>query len=81
MTVEVTFWSYFADFAGTGSAGFEVPHGITIDGLLQEVYRAHPRLAGLRNSTLVAVGVEYQGGSYILQPGDSVSLFPPVQGG
>jgi molybdopterin converting factor small subunit len=25
--------------------------------------------------------VEYQGASYVLQPGDEVSLFPPVQGG
>jgi molybdopterin converting factor small subunit len=81
MTVEVTFWSYFADLAGTGSGKFEVPVGTPVDELLRSVYRSHPRLGALRNSTLVAVGVEYQGGSYLLQPGDSVSLFPPVQGG
>ena len=35
----------------------------------------------MQNSTLLAVGVEYQTRDYVLQPGDEVSLFPPVQGG
>ena len=30
---------------------------------------------------LVAVGVDYQGRDYVLQEGDEVSIFPPVQGG
>jgi molybdopterin converting factor small subunit len=40
-----------------------------------------PKLAAMQNSTLIAVGVEYQGRSYVLQEGNEVSLFPPVQGG
>ena len=35
----------------------------------------------MQNSTLIAVGVDYQTRSYRLQEGDEVSLFPPVQGG
>ena len=53
----------------------------TVDGLLGTLYKAHPALAELRRSTLIAVGVEYQDGEYVLKPGDHVSLFPPVQGG
>jgi molybdopterin converting factor small subunit len=30
---------------------------------------------------LIAVGVDYQKGDYVLKEGDEVSLFPPVQGG
>ena len=81
MKVSVTFWSYFAELAGVREAEFEVPDGSTVEALLHAVHEAHPRLTAMRNSTLVAVGVEYQGGSYVLRPGDSVSLFPPVQGG
>jgi molybdopterin converting factor small subunit len=40
-----------------------------------------PKLAAMQKSMLVAVGVEYQDRSYVLQNGDEVSLFPPVQGG
>jgi molybdopterin converting factor small subunit len=40
-----------------------------------------PKLEPMRRSTLLAVGVEYEGREYVLRPGDEVSLFPPVQGG
>jgi molybdopterin synthase sulfur carrier subunit len=81
MIVPVQLWSYFRDLAGCPDLVVEVPNGASLGQLLDEVYRRHPRLAPLRQSTLLAVGVEYQGPSYVLQPGDDVSLFPPVQGG
>jgi molybdopterin converting factor small subunit len=81
MKVPVTFWSYFADLAGVKESEFELPEGESVEELLQAVYRAHPRLAALRNSTLIAVGVEYEKGTHRLKSGDVVSLFPPVQGG
>jgi molybdopterin converting factor small subunit len=40
-----------------------------------------PKLAGMRNSSLMAVGVDYQKPTCVLKEGDEVSLFPPVQGG
>ena len=40
-----------------------------------------PKLAAMKKSTLLAVGVDYQPRDYVLQDGDEVSLFPPVQGG
>jgi molybdopterin converting factor small subunit len=35
----------------------------------------------MEKSMLIAVGLDYQPRNYVLQPGDEVSLFPPVQGG
>jgi len=35
----------------------------------------------MKNSTLKAVGVNYQMDEFMLSDGDEVSLFPPVQGG
>jgi len=81
MTVPVHFWSYFRDLAGAAQLEVQIPEGATVESVLQAVYVAHPRLGALRQSTLIAVGVEYQGPSYVLKPGDEVSLFPPVQGG
>ena len=49
--------------------------------LLNHMIRRFPELGAMQNSTLTAVGVEYQGRGYVLQEGDEVSLFPPVQGG
>ena len=81
MTIPVQLWSYFRDLAGEAQLAVEVAAGSTVADVLVAVYARHPKLAALRNSTLIAVGVEYQGTSYVLQPGDEVSLFPPVQGG
>jgi molybdopterin converting factor small subunit len=81
MTIPVTFWSYFAELAGCSETVVTVSASSTVDELLTALYQAHPALAELRRSTLIAVGVEYQNGEYVLKPGDHVSLFPPVQGG
>ena len=45
------------------------------------VFEKFPKLSAVQNSMLVAVGVDYQAGDYVLREGDEVSLFPPVQGG
>jgi MoaD family protein len=81
MNVTVVFYSYFKDLAGRDEVVLEIAPGHTIDSLLTQVFADFPRLAEMRRSMLVAVGVEYQNGSYALKPGDRVSLFPPVQGG
>ncbi len=81
MTISISFWSYFAELAGGAETTVDVPEGTTVETLLATVYRDRPALAGLRRSTLIAVGVDYQDGDYVLKPGDRVSLFPPVQGG
>ena len=81
MHVQVQFWSYFTELAGTNQVVAELPLGSKVEELLHWIYQRHPRLAAMRNSTLVAVGVDYQGGSYELKDGYEVSLFPPVQGG
>jgi len=81
MTVSVHLWSYFRDLAGTSRMRVEIADGGTVDAVLDAVYAAHPKLEALRQSTLIAVGVEYQGRSHVVRPGEEVSLFPPVQGG
>jgi len=81
MRLRVHFYSYFKDLAGCAETEELLPAGGTVGNLLQQLYGRFPRLAPMERSTLVAVGVEYQGHDYALNDGDEVSLFPPVQGG
>jgi MoaD family protein len=81
MTIRVQFWSYFKDLTGCAQASEELPAGATLGDLLQRLHVRFPKLLTMQNSTLIAVGVEYQGRDYVLKAGDEVSLFPPVQGG
>ncbi len=81
MKITVQFFSYFKDLTGTQQHAVELPAGSRIGTLLEQLPREFPKLEPMRKSTLVAVGLEYQDRNYVLQEGDTVSLFPPVQGG
>ncbi|MSR66277.1 MAG: MoaD/ThiS family protein [Pedosphaera sp.] len=81
MIVRVQFWSYFKDFTGCAETSESLPTNATVAVLLLQLYARFPKMAAMQNSTLIAVGVDYQGRSHVLKDGDDVSLFPPVQGG
>lgn len=81
MNVHVSFYSYFKELTGTAQTSVSLPEASPIDDLCRLLVERFPKLAGMRRSTLIAVGVEYQSGDYVLKDGDEVSLFPPVQGG
>ena len=81
MRVNVAFYSYFKDLTGCVGFAETLPECSTLDDLVKRVTARFPKLAGLRKSMLVAVGLEYQGSGYKLKDGDEISFFPPVQGG
>jgi molybdopterin converting factor small subunit len=79
--VTVHFYSFFKDLAGCSCLAQTLPVKTTLGELLRALSDRFPKLAPMQKSVLTAVGVEYQDRQYVLQPGDEVSLFPPVQGG
>jgi len=79
--VEVSFYSFFKDLAGCAGCSEVMPVGSKLADLIGLLSRRFPKLEPMRRSMLLAVGVEYQDGIYLLKDGDEVSLFPPVQGG
>ena len=81
MEVTVHFYSYFRDLTGCAELRLAATEGQTVGELLDALSREYPKLAAMRKSMLIAVGVEYQTRDYRLQEGDEISLFPPVQGG
>jgi len=81
MQTTVHFYSYFQALAGCAKTVETLSAGTTVGALHQQLMEKFPKLAAMKKSTLIAVGVDYQPGDYVLQDGDEVSLFPPVQGG
>jgi len=81
MNVNVLFHSYFKELTGTSHTQEALPPGATLGELHEHLMKRFPKLAAMRNSTLLAVGLEYQPRTQVLRDGDEVSLFPPVQGG
>ena len=81
MQVTVHFYSYFKDLTGCTETTEALSNNATIGDLLKQLHARFPKLVAMQNSTLIAVGLDYQNRSYVLKSGDEVSLFPPVQGG
>ena len=74
--VTVCFYSYFKDLTGCPEATEEMREGSTLGELFQKIEGRFPRLAAMRKSALMAVGLDYQGRDYF---GDSAPLFPRGQ--
>jgi molybdopterin converting factor small subunit len=81
MTVTISFYSYFKELTGCAQTTETLPEGSTLEILFERLAARFPKLSSMTKSTLMAVGINYQDRAYILQEGDEVSLFPPVQGG
>ena len=81
MQVTVHFYSYFKELTGIDTIVEPVTEGETLGEFLDRLAARYPRLGAMRKSILAAVGVDYQTADYVLQDGNEVSLFPPVQGG
>ena len=81
MKVHVQFFSRLRDLTGKAEIDLEVPEGTTAADLLEMIYGRTPALRDWDKSILVAAGVEFVGRDYIPQPGDEISIMPPVQGG
>lgn len=81
MQVRVQFYSYFRELTDCAETTETVAAGATLGVLHDQLMARFPKLAAMKKSTLLAVGVDYQPRDYVLQDGDEVSLFPPVQGG
>jgi len=81
VTVQVSFYSYLKELTGASQVTEQLADGSTLGELHGRLIERFPKLEAMRRSTLLAVGVDYQGADYALRDGDQVSLFPPEQGG
>lgn len=81
MQITVQFYSYFKELTGCAVTTENLASGATLGVLHAQLMTRFPKLAAMKKSTLLAVGVDYQPRDYVLNDGDEVSLFPPVQGG
>ena len=79
MRVTISFYSYLKELTGCAETTETLPAGGTLGALCRRLEARFPKLAAMEQSTLLAVGVDYQPRDYVLKDGDEVALFPPVQ--
>jgi molybdopterin converting factor small subunit len=81
MKVHVQFFSRLRDLAGQSMTELDIPDGAKVADILELLYSRTPGLRDWDKSILVAAGVEFVGRDYVAEPGDEISIMPPVQGG
>ena len=56
-------------------SNLEIPEGTTVDAVLKQLS------VPLESAKLIIVNGRHQTNDYVLQPGDALVFFPPVEGG
>jgi molybdopterin converting factor small subunit len=79
ISIQLQYFSQLRDLKGPERV--ELAPGTTVAGLLEKLYGLLPGLKQWDKCLLVAAGIEYVPRDYVLKPGDTISLMPPVQGG
>lgn len=81
MEVRVRYFAVHKEETGISEETVTVPDGTTVEELVSMLIDLHPALEGLRNDTVVSVNRGVGSGEVVLEEGDDVALFPPIQGG
>ena len=81
MRVEVRFFATYRVIVGEPMLSWKLREGARLEDLVDSIVDAYPRLAGHRDTMLLAVNLAYANPPAQLHDGDEVALMPPVSGG
>jgi len=81
MSVKILFFANLRDRAGTKSLELEIPEGITVQGLKDQIARDYPDLKQSMEAVLISINREYAFDEAVVADGSEVAMFPPVSGG
>lgn len=74
-------FAMYREIAGRSEMTLSVAENGTLEDLLHGLLKRFPRLAGHRETMLLAVNHEFADPSDPLREGDEVAIMPPVSGG
>ena len=81
MKVHLRYFALWRETLGRAGETRELPPGLTVGDLFDQVTADQPRLAALRGATLLMVNQEYVPPTTPLAEGDEIAFIPPVSGG
>lgn len=81
MIAKIELYSALRDLAGPGEIELPLADGATVQDALDALYKKFPALAEWDKQLLLAADLDYVERSHVIQPGEIISIMPPVQGG
>lgn len=79
--ITLLFFATLRERAGTKSLVLEVPQGMTVRALKDQLAQDFPNLKDSMSSVLVTIEREYAFDEAVLPLGAEIAFFPPVSGG
>jgi len=79
--VKVYLFATLRDYTGKKIIEMEIPAGMTIAGLKNQMVKDYPKLAPVQESIMAAINREYASDEQILPLDAEIAFFPPVSGG
>lgn len=81
MRLRVRFFAAYREIVGARELAWTAEAGETLEGLVGSLVRTYPKLAGHRDTMLLAVNQSFAPPDTVLREGDEVAVMPPVSGG
>ena len=82
MSIRIQLFAGLADEVGQSTLPFDLPENeFSVGDLKKELIQKHPGAERWIQQSLTSVNKTYAPDTQILQPGDEVSLIPPLSGG
>ncbi len=81
MRVKIKFFSAHRDAVGNTGMEIELGENTDISGMLDVLMGRYPELKKLADYTVLSLNHKYANGTEVLNDGDEVAVFPPVEGG
>jgi molybdopterin converting factor subunit 1 len=79
--IKVLFFATLRQRAGMKSLELEIPEGMDVQGLRDQLGRDYPALTESLKTVVVAINREFAFDDALIPAGGEVALFPPVSGG
>lgn len=81
LRIKVRYFASIRERTGVNAEEFELQEAATVETIIMEAKRLHPRLEAQDGAIFVSVNGDFVKPSRRLELGDDVALFPPVSGG
>lgn len=81
MRLRVKLFATYGEIAGSKEFAWTAKEGERLGDFLDALFQKYPRLAGHRQTMLLAVNHSFAPPDEVLHDGDEIALMPPVSGG
>jgi molybdopterin converting factor subunit 1 len=79
--IKVLFFANLKDYTGVKSLEMEIPAGLKVKELTEQLLNTYPRLEIVRGSMVTAINRKYAGEDEVIPEKAEIAIFPPVSGG